>query len=155
MGDSADLRLAPTRLLGGTQIQWQHSGPLAALRAAGSTQGQAEEDPLPGPEPSRAGDGNRTRVASLEDWGSTIELRPQRPVILAHRIVADRPGIRRHPQGPQGIGSRNVREHVLYLSHLRGVAQLGSASALGAEGRRFESGHPDHSFGLSFGLRRE
>ncbi len=23
-----------------------------------------------------AGDGNRTRVASLEDWGSTIELRP-------------------------------------------------------------------------------
>src|SRR3954451_10359549 len=25
-----------------------------------------------------AGDGNRTRVASLEDWNSTIELRPQR-----------------------------------------------------------------------------
>jgi|GEM_PF-5398636 hypothetical protein len=25
----------------------------------------------------------------------------------------------------------------------RGVAQLGSASALGAEGRRFESGRPD------------
>src|SRR5699024_12037009 len=25
----------------------------------------------------RAGDGNRTRVASLEDWGSTIELRPR------------------------------------------------------------------------------
>lgn len=25
----------------------------------------------------------------------------------------------------------------------RGVAQFGSASALGAEGRRFESGHPD------------
>jgi hypothetical protein len=24
-----------------------------------------------------AGDGNRTRVASLEDWGSTIELRPR------------------------------------------------------------------------------
>jgi hypothetical protein len=23
-----------------------------------------------------AGDGNRTRVASLEDWDSTIELRP-------------------------------------------------------------------------------
>ena len=27
----------------------------------------------------------------------------------------------------------------------RGVAQFGSASALGAEGRRFESCHPDHS----------
>ena len=26
----------------------------------------------------------------------------------------------------------------------RGVAQSGSASALGAEGRRFESCHPDH-----------
>jgi hypothetical protein len=26
-----------------------------------------------------AGDGNRTRVASLEDWGSTIELRPRAP----------------------------------------------------------------------------
>jgi hypothetical protein len=26
-----------------------------------------------------AGDGNRTRVASLEDWGSTIELRPHVP----------------------------------------------------------------------------
>lgn len=28
---------------------------------------------------------------------------------------------------------------------LRGVAQLGSAPALGAGGRRFESGRPDHS----------
>ncbi len=27
----------------------------------------------------------------------------------------------------------------------RGVAQFGSASALGAEGRRFKSGHPDHA----------
>ena len=27
----------------------------------------------------------------------------------------------------------------------RGVAQLGSASALGAEGRWFESSHPDHA----------
>ena len=26
-----------------------------------------------------AGDGNRTRVASLEDWDSTIELRPHTP----------------------------------------------------------------------------
>ena len=26
--------------------------------------------------PARAGDGNRTRMTSLEGWGSTIELRP-------------------------------------------------------------------------------
>ena len=32
---------------------------------------------------SGAGDGNRTRVASLEDWNSTIELRPQLSVIVA------------------------------------------------------------------------
>ena len=28
---------------------------------------------------------------------------------------------------------------------LRGMAQLGSASALGAEGPRFKSGYPDHT----------
>jgi hypothetical protein len=34
-----------------------------------------------------AGDGNRTRVASLEDWGSTIELRPRGPLTgRGHRI---------------------------------------------------------------------
>lgn len=32
---------------------------------------------------------------------------------------------------------------VYLLSRFRGVAQLGSASALGAEGRWFESSHPD------------
>lgn len=32
-----------------------------------------------------AGDGNRTRVASLEDWGSTIELRPRAPRCLVSR----------------------------------------------------------------------
>ena len=29
-------------------------------------------------------------------------------------------------------------------THRRGVAQSGSASGLGLEGRRFESYHPDH-----------
>lgn len=41
-------------------------------------------------------------------------------------------------------GSRTVCGHVPYVSHRRGVAQLGSASALGAEGRGFKSRHPDH-----------
>ena len=31
-----------------------------------------------------------------------------------------------------------------FRSHRRGVAQPGSASGLGLEGRRFESYHPDH-----------
>ena len=30
------------------------------------------------------------------------------------------------------------------ITHRRGVAQSGSASGLGLEGRRFESYHPDH-----------
>ena len=33
---------------------------------------------------------------------------------------------------------------VRYGLHCRGVAQFGSARALGAWGRRFESCHPDH-----------
>ncbi len=33
------------------------------------------------------------------------------------------------------------------VSGNRDVAQLGSASGLGPEGRRFESCHPDHNFG--------
>ena len=39
---------------------------------------------------------------------------------------------------PPGLGG------ILDLN--RGVAQLGSAPALGAGGRRFESGRPDHVF---------
>jgi hypothetical protein len=39
-----------------------------------------------------AGDGNRTRVASLEDWNSTIELHPQRN----HGILAPGPPLSIH-----------------------------------------------------------
>src|SRR5215471_16848002 len=35
--------------------------------------------PKTGHQISRAGDGNRTHVASLEGWSSTIELRPRSP----------------------------------------------------------------------------
>ncbi len=37
----------------------------------------------------RAGDGNRTRTTSLEDWGSTIELHPHagRPYALGERLL--------------------------------------------------------------------
>jgi len=57
-----------------------------------------------------AGDGNRTRVASLEDWGSTIELRPRGP----------------HP-GTGGQGSGQAR-------------RLRSDSAVQAGERRVEPG---------------
>jgi hypothetical protein len=74
----------------------------------------------------RAGDGNRTRMTSLEGWGSTIEL---------------------HPLAPTGGGccSRVAGQAKLHMHHPaeRAVAQLGSASALGAEGRRFKSCQPD------------
>ena len=35
-----------------------------------------------------AGDGNRTRVSSLEGWCSTIELHPHCPNPFSHRILA-------------------------------------------------------------------
>ena len=42
---------------------------------------------------NRAGDGNRTRMTSLEGWSSTIELRPQQPpnrrlTPVAYRLTA-------------------------------------------------------------------
>ena len=41
-------------------------------------------------------------------------------------------------------GSNPPLSATKFEAHFRGVAQSGSASALGAEGRRFESCHPDH-----------
>ena len=81
-----------------------------------------------------ADDGNRTRVICLEGRGSTIELHP------------------RTPGGDTKILTGIVHVRDIYSplpydgasdSSPRGVAQLGSASALGAEGRRFKSCHPD------------
>src|SRR5665648_58908 len=96
------------------------------------------------PEATGAGDGNRTRMTSLEGWSSTIELRPQRPagrrtkgngsqVLIAARHPASRSG--RHPRVRARLGFTVSRD----------VAQFGSASALGAEGRGFESRHPDRA----------
>ena len=56
-----------------------------------------------------------------------------------------------HPQGatratrPHAPRLHTSRRSPILLWRLRGVAQLGSASALGAEGRWFESSHPDHA----------
>src|SRR5699024_7490059 len=67
----------------------------------------------------------------LEDWGSTIELHP--------RAAGMDPGLR----GTTVLPTRAVSETVTDWVHRRGMAQVGSAAALGAEGRRFESGYPD------------
>src|SRR3954470_23961093 len=61
-------------------------------------------------------------MASLEGWGSAIEL---------------------HPRAPEGAWTGYRATRVPTLSPPRGVAQLGSAPALGAGGRGFKSRHPD------------
>ena len=56
-----------------------------------------------------------------------------------------------HPEGSASLGPRSrdpksfsrPRRCRMPVRGPRGMAQLGSASALGAEGRRFESGYPD------------
>ena len=53
---------------------------MACIRTPKNVSDQLESD--------RAGDGNRTRMTSLEGWGSTIELRPR-----------DLPGILDAPAG--------------------------------------------------------
>ena len=47
-----------------------------------------------------------------------------------------------------------LHQSLLYLLSLRGVAQPGRASALGAECRQFESGYPDTKKAPSWGLFR-
>jgi hypothetical protein len=48
---------------------------------------------------------------------------------------------------------RDIFFSVYYVSiSVRGVAQSGSASGLGPEGREFESLHPDHIFQVIFAI---
>ena len=141
-----------------------------------------------------AGDGDRTRIASLEGWNSAIELHPHGAVPWCHerRVSArsftagtarrrsrvhaqtERPGWA-SAAGGCGLNSGRHREASVvpiysglvgvggYVTPAprcgchpagggtrgrgtwrRGVAQFGSASALGAEGQGFESPLPDH-----------
>ena len=62
-------------------------------------------------------------MVSLEGWGSAIEL---------------------HPRGAGTSVAVGRGAPVYTRGRRRGVAQLGSALALGARGRGFESRHPDH-----------
>ena len=45
---------------------------------------------------------------------------------------------------PRAVGSSPTAPANFFLNNKRGVAQLGSATALGAVGRGFKSCHPDH-----------
>ena len=74
-----------------------------------------------------AGDGNRTRVISLEGWGSTIELRPQdmvgttgfEPAVCAPlRSVQDRgPPDLVNPLRPQVLGPQEVAKSCPFEKH--------------------------------------
>ncbi len=68
-------------------------------------------------------------MTSLEGWGSAIELHPRVPVGRSDNSLACR--------------DRLVVLPSWVAVTVRGVAQFGSALALGARGRRFKSGHPD------------
>ena len=79
--------------------------------------------------------------ATVAQWQSTAlvkrGLRVQIPSVAPHGDVAQ---LGEHLPCTQKVaGSSPVVSTII-----RGVAQSGSASALGAEGRRFESCHPDH-----------
>jgi hypothetical protein len=109
----------------------------------------------------RAGDGNRTRITSLEGWGSAIELRPRVPtsrrVPRGRMSTASVPATRREASTHSQLGlvapARDQRRAEPEEGRLRSVRgmwrSLVSAPALGAGGRRFESGHPDHRYGYA------
>src|ERR1035437_5048740 len=95
-----------------------------------------------------AGDENRTRVVSLENWGSTIELRPRATPLSkrwtckrwALRSVSLVPAVLRFESGPAPGGPDGYD-----AGHRRAVAQLGSALRLGRRCRRFKSCQPDRT----------
>ena len=65
-------------------VRWcqRANGPLMARKINNyivKPKSQSRMVPLTWAGTIRAGDGNRTRMTSLEGWSSTIELRPQRP----------------------------------------------------------------------------
>ena len=94
-----------------------------------------------------AGDENRTRVVSLEDWGSTIELRPRAvPTVqgLVLRGVSLMPAVLRFEIRPP-----MQRACWVEREERRAVAQLGSALRLGRRCRRFKSCQPDQYFRLA------
>jgi hypothetical protein len=82
------VKVNPLNGAGAVRSQDRRSSRCAVEGAKGGKAffGDASEKTEPGDDPSNsleiveksgAGDGNRTRIASLEGWNSAIELRPQ------------------------------------------------------------------------------
>jgi hypothetical protein len=121
------------------------------------------------PETSRAGEGNRTLMTSLEGWRSAIELRPRAPVGPPGPATGPAPTAYRLPDScaepvmtvwplrgapPRRRGIRGPVGYVRFNGMWRSLV---SAPALGAGGRGFESRHPDQtsrSYGLTGDLGR-
>jgi hypothetical protein len=89
----------------------QANGPLMARNAENyiaEAGAQTRVMPVTCIDINRAGDGNRTRMTSLEGWSSTIELRPQQPpnhrlTPVAYRLPPHRRDSRAPRGGPSGI----------------------------------------------------
>lgn len=91
--------------------------------------------------PDLAGRGEAAAPATFPEFASDPELTGERGLdsrgataLPSGRRVPHRQ--QRHPRQPHPVEGRNIH---------RCVAQLGSAIALGAMGRRFESCHADHN----------
>ena len=79
-------------------------------------------------------------------------MKPKSPRVSVSRVAAGKPIMPLEGDQPRGPGhqERAVRQPVAgnVTSNLPGLAQSGSASALGAEGRWFKSSNPDQSLRL-------
>jgi hypothetical protein len=93
-----------------------------------------------------AGDGNRTRMTSLEGWGSTIELRPRgqggdaSAATSSHR-VSYRPFPQEGPEARTRVASR------LRDSALMHIAETGRENSRARPGRSNDSGRVPESGG--------
>src|SRR4051794_13385738 len=92
-----------------SHTQTPHQAPLAATKRQQPASDRTEDQENRADQgKKRAGDGNRTRMTSLEGWSSTIELRPQQPpnhrlTPVAYRLPRHRRDSRAPCGGPSGI----------------------------------------------------
>src|SRR5215211_2320794 len=105
--------------------------PSGQPEALGAQEGDGGEQDQPRPGGAKLGEPKRRKTARVDD-----DLVPERRPPARGPISENLTGERRVGHGPLTLASGTIRV-------LRDVAQPGSAPALGAGGRRFESGRPD------------
>ena len=100
------------------RVRWcqRANGPLMARKVENyiaEAGAQTRVMPVTCTDIDRAGDGNRTRMTSLEGWGSTIELRPQQPPNSAAVTgsVPSLASVLAHPAGIHAAAPREVAAH--------------------------------------------